>query len=422
MTHEAVAIAVEKAEGAPDIRKLEESFRVFNQMTRSLETAYSKLTKRVAKIDVELSESNAELQSKVDELEAATRSRNEILDALPSGVVVIDAHGSVMSVNPAAERILGRRAAEIVDRSRDTMIGPEGDHLLVASGAVERKKEGQIEKDLVTLDGSRRRIGITVVPLKEGGEIQVLSDLTVVTRLREQLGRLDTLAALGEMAAGVAHEIRNPLNGVDGFAALLGRTLKTKDVGPEAARYVDNIRRGVREVNSIIANLLTFAAPERLTATPIKIAPIVDEIVGETVREHDGGDWCRVVADMGPLAADATILGDPLKLKIALRNLVKNACEAAGPKGKVDVRLEVDRATRRATVRVEDDGPGLPTEIRDRLFRPFTTTKAEGTGLGLAIAHKLITLHGGDLRHEDREKGTTFAVSLPILAEEAELR
>ncbi|MCB9834121.1 MAG: PAS domain-containing protein [Planctomycetes bacterium] len=404
--------ATATATGAtPDLARLEESFRLFTETTRGLESAYNALNRRAARIDVELKRSNDELRDKIQELEALSDNRMSILQALPSGVVVLDAGGFVSCVNPAAERILGRRALELLGRSARAVVGPTGDRLLVDEEDGGAGRRG-IERELVTMDGSRRHVSYTIAALPDGGQLQVLNDLTVVTRLREQIGRLDTLAALGEMAAGVAHEIRNPLNGIDGFAGLLERALERAEADPATlARYAEKIRRGVREVNDIITNLLTFAAQESINPAPVPLADLIEEVVEELAKfgPRDAARP-RITGNLPAL----TIPGDPVKLKIVLTNLVRNAIEAAGPEGRVEVALERAADRKRALVRIEDDGGGLPEEVRSRLFRPFTTTKASGTGLGLAIANKFAALHGGEITFKDIPGGTAFTVALPV--------
>lgn len=412
------AVELEAAARAPrDVARLEESFRLFTQMTRNLETAYDALGRRAAKIDVELRRTNGELESKVRELETLTRSRTGILEALPNGVVVIDAAGAVVSVNPAAEKILGRRAQEIVGRSRDALIGPAGHRMLLAPAADDRAKAASSEREIVALDGSRRRINSTAAALPDGGELHVVTDVTVVTRLREQVARLDTLAALGEMAAGVAHEVRNPLNGIEGFASLLTRTVQTTESSEQVRRYAENIRKGVREVNAIVTNLLVFASPAVREQASFPLSAVAEEAVAEA-RGEGVEPAPRISLEIEPAARTAAVRGDPLKIKIVLRNLLKNAGEAVRQCGAIVVAMRLDLAARRVLVAVADDGPGLADEMLDKLFRPFSTTKASGTGLGLAIAHKLVSLHGGELRYDDARPGARFTMSLPMAAEE----
>ncbi|MEZ6195544.1 MAG: ATP-binding protein [Planctomycetota bacterium] len=395
-----------------DLARLRESFQVFSERTEHLERAYERLTRRATRVDLELRRANVALGAKVAELEALSESRRRLLSALPNGVVVVDAAGSLACVNPAAARLLGRPAEELEGRLRDAAVGPTGDALLVTGDDAGRGR-GRLEREVVAHDGSRRRVAIDVVDLGEGSEMQVLTDLTVVTRLREQVGRLDTLATLGEMAASIAHEIRNPLNGIDGFAGLLQRRL-ADSADEDVRRYAERVRTGVRELDAIVVNLLAFAAPEELRAERFDLRPLVHEIA-ETAVAFAGGDHEVDVLVSFPGGTSATLIeADPIKLRMILRNLVKNGVEALGTGGTLRVGFTRDEGS--WTLTVDDDGEGVPAAMRERLFRPFSTSKARGTGLGLAIARKLAGLHGGTLRYEPLEPGSRFALTVPTTA------
>ncbi|HGY91724.1 MAG TPA: PAS domain-containing protein, partial [Planctomycetes bacterium] len=335
-----------------------------------------------------------------------------ILDALPDGVVVINAADQVICVNPAAERILGRSAEEILGRSRRAVVGPTGDPLL--AGVLEGRTRGRVEREVTTLDGSVRHIAYTSAPLPAGCELQVLTDRTVASRLRQQVNRLDTLAALGEMAAGVAHEIRNPLNGIDGFAALLGRELVSEGRNEDVSRYAARIRRGVSEINAIVSNLLGFAAPQGLQNGRVDLHHLLSSVCAEA-QEFAPKDVSIHFHSEAGVASE--VEGDTVKLRVVFLNLIRNAVEAVHEDGTVQVDLEADHG--KLIIRVRDDGPGLAPAMRLKLFRPFSTTKAQGTGLGLAIAHKVCALHGGTIEHEESEHGCTFRVELPAAIEEA---
>jgi signal transduction histidine kinase len=253
-----------------------------------------------------------------------------------------------------------------------------------------------------------------VADLPDGGRIEILADQTEVVHLRSQVNRLDTLAELGEMAAGVAHEVRNPMNAVEGFAGLLEKALKTSEDGPldteRLLRYTDRIRRGVSEVDGIIRNLLLWASPERARHDPVDLPRLLAEVVTEAL--FPGRVPGAKSVDVSATSDDVHIKGDRLKLKLAFSNLVRNAQEAAGPDGHVRVFCEATAEC--VEVRVEDNGPGIPLSVRGRIFRPFTTTKPEGTGLGLALTRKFVELHGGRVLAKDSELGgACFVVSLP---------
>lgn len=407
------AIVVETARepaSAEELGRLAESFRTFNRVTRDLEQAYAGLKARAERVDARLHEANAELSRKVIELRRTTERLRATLDAAPCGVVTCDAEGAIDGVNRAAERLLGRAADELLGRRAAALRAKDGAPLL-ALAAEGGSLEG--ERVLAACDGARRRVASRVSHLPDGGRLETLADLTEVAHLRTQLGRLDTLAALGEMAAGIAHEVRNPLNGVEGFAGLLARAFD-EGATPDRAtalRYVDRIRRGVAEVDEIITNLLLWARPEKLVRTSFSARALFEEIAAEAPRAVAGGPALSLEgADDG-----RPFVGDRTKLKLALGNLVRNALEAAPAGGRVVVTYRRDAAGLDASV--EDDGPGVAPEMRRRLFRPFSTDKASGTGLGLAIAKKLVECHGGELRLEDGTLGgARFVATAPDAA------
>ena len=405
----ATQIDDERTPSPREIARLEESFRLFTDSTREMEKSYRDLTRRASRIDVELRRTNSELARKVEELQHATANKNDILDALPNGVVVIDPTGIITSVNPAAERIIGRPSRELLGRSREALVGSTGEPILVAADDP-RRDDSLVESDVVNLEGSRRRLSRSVAPLADGSELQVLTDLTVVTRLREQVHRLDTLAAVGEMAAGVAHEIRNPLNGIDGFAALLLRAVGKDGGTPDMIRYAENVRRGVGDVDAIITNLLNFAAPDSLRLSQVDVIAMLHGLCGEA-RELSWGS-AGVDLQMHTPLESTLVAGDAVKLKIVFTNLIRNAIDAVNDRGRVAIDVNLDRD--QVVIDVRDDGPGVPEEIRPRLFRPFATTKARGTGLGLAIASRFVALHQGDITFADAEPGTVFTVTLPV--------
>ncbi len=409
------AAAVAGPEAPPptrqEIQRLEESFRQFTRTTRDLESAYKTLTRRAKRIDSELQRTNSELRRKLAELEEVTSTQKDILDALPDGVVVIDAADEVICVNPAAERILGRPADEIRGRSRHALVGPTGDALL--ADVLDDRPRGRIEREVTTLDGSVRHIVYTSAPLPAGCELQVLTDRTIASRLRQQVNRLDTLAALGEMAAGVAHEIRNPLNGIDGFAALLGREIVAGGENADVSRYAARIRRGVSEINAIVSNLLGFAAPQGVRNVRVDLEHLLSSVCAEAREFAPDGVSIDFVSETD---SAAEVEGDALKLRVVFLNLVRNAVEAVQDEGAVEIRLA--SGSGKLIIRVTDDGPGLAPAMRLKLFRPFSTTKAQGTGLGLAIAHKVTALHGGTIDHEESDRGCTFRVELPAAIEE----
>ena len=231
-----------------------------------------------------------------------------------------------------------------------------------------------------------------------------------VRALRTELGeknrlleRKNRLAALGEMAAGLAHEIRNPLGGIQLYASLLAHDVADR---PESLQRVQKIAGGVRRLEALVGQVLQFSRELSANIEPVDLAEVVDQAVDlATPKLAEHAVTCHVE---GPRPLD--VLADPLLLEQAILNLLLNAVEAMEPHhpGTVYIRyagpsqaLEV----KQFTVEVADDGPGIPPKVLDRIFNPFFTTKESGTGLGLAIVHRVVEAHDGTILAANREGG-----------------
>ncbi len=241
-----------------------------------------------------------------------------------------------------------------------------------------------------------------------------------VARLREelarknlQLRRRERLAALGEMAAGVAHEIRNPLGGIQLFASLLEKDLRDR---PAQLRLANKIAKGVSSVETIVTDFLEFGRPRDPEPKPMQVQAVVREVI-ELASSRAAESGVIVEAAAG---ADVEMISDPAMIRRALLNLVLNAIDAVGQGFAATGRAPLVRVTVRAqppehvTITVADNGPGVPAELMDRIFNPFFTTKDRGTGLGLAIVHQVAELLGGNVQVANAaEGGAVFSLCLP---------
>ena len=237
-----------------------------------------------------------------------------------------------------------------------------------------------------------------------------------VRRLRTQLKEKDRelehrerLAALGEMAAGVAHEVRNPLGGILLYAQMLERDLSELS-GPR--RMAEQIACAARKLDEIVADILAFADRCELQCRPLCLAELVGEVV-ELLRPTWATAGCQI--EVGSSLDNDIIEADGAQLQRALLNVIANAVEAAGSGGRVwiDIRGE-DDPEGPVRMDISDNGPGVPRELRDRIFNPFFTTKDSGTGLGLSIVHRIVELHGGRIGVTDRQGGgAAFTLGLP---------
>ena len=404
----------------PGLRQLEESFGVFNDLARGLVDAFGRLEGRAAAVESRLGTAHRRLAAQLAEVEGLNLELDGILEAIPTGVVAADEEGVVTRVNAAAASILGAPASELVGRSARSLCGSDGEPLLTfwSQGAGHGEAA---ERRLCGMDGNIRHLLVSVHALPQGGRMEVMEDRTELCLLREQLNRLDHLASVGEAAAGVAHEIRNPINGVNGFADLLDQALNGGDECSIAdlSRYVSRIRQGASEVNLLVSSILSWARPQTRGQEDVDIIQLVQDVVEESFCPASSVTWSRERSDSSKQAVEGerlVVRGDALKLKLALANLVRNGIEAAAEGGKIHVRIEAGASECR--IIVDDDGPGIDPEIRPRLFTPFATNKAQGTGLGLAISSKLISLHGGDIvAGQSPLGGARFMVALPIATE-----
>jgi len=347
-----------------DPRELQQGFDQFIAAAQELERGYSQLKQRVAAVDVELQQTNRAL-------ERSLREREAIFAALPIGLVAVRRDGTVSCCNLEGERLCAAATTAGVDLAHRV----DGD---IAFGDV-----------LVRL----RRVAMP------DGELVMLEDRSRVQELEREVHRLDRLAGLSELALGIAHEIKNPLNGVMGFAALLERS------HDDAAmrRFAGKIVQGVRQVDEIVRSMLGFARPLRSSSRTATVADVVTEAaLGAglpAARLRSTGD------------VRASIDADAL-LRV-LTNLFRNSLEASPS---VHVRVVAEAKHGRLELVVEDDGPGVPASIGKKVLEPFVSTKERGTGLGLPLSARVLAYLGGDLDLlNPGEPGARFRVRMPLV-------
>jgi len=349
-----------------------------------------------------------------------------ILESLEDGLIIIDPQGRISFVNQAAEILTDLSAHPILGEPYPRLF-PDNPWLLdmVKKSQPPQQAGSRWEGEFVTHRGRQVPVNLTVSPLQDRygsclGSILLLRDLTHRRELEEDLKRSDRLALLGTLAAGLAHEIKNPLGGIKGAAQLLRRKL-ARD--PALAEYTDIMIREVNRVNGLIEQLLDLSRPTRLHLKTLNIHRLLDEVLLlETQTVAQGS----VVVKKNFDPSLPPIHGDQAQLTQVFLNLVKNALQAMNGRGHLTIttRIETDfhiRGQGRGRgkfiwVDIEDTGPGITEEDQPHIFSPFFTTKASGTGLGLAICHRIVKEHGGVIRVESRPgKGATFKVSLLVV-------
>ncbi len=383
--------------------RLAEAFRIFNQASEELSTAYTRLQGQVAELTSELAAANGALRQQYQEKAALTERLSLLLDALPAGVVVLDAEGRLVQINPAALVALGIPLTDFSwpDIERD-QLQPAGtpDEYLVAAG---------------------RRLAVTVTPLDSaGGRIVLLHDITEAHRLKVQAERHDRLAAMGEMAAQLAHQLRTPL----AAALLYAANLENPDLPtPTRINIAEKTVARLKHLERLIQDMLLFARGEVLGREAVNVQEMLDELhhTLEPLARSRHIDFSVIRAqDVLP-----TWHGNRKAVVGGLVNLLENALHATAAAkntgtmqdatpGKVTLTADCDD-NHTLIFRIRDNGCGMPPSVVSRLFEPFFTTRTEGTGLGLAIARGVIRAHQGEIRVESTEGvGTEFIVTLPL--------
>ena len=395
-----------------------DSYILFNETTRKYMEAYKQLEEQFEYLNVKLEETNEDLRQSLEEKDRVSNHLNNILESMSGGVLVVNLEGNITIFNRAAEAITGLSHEEVVDRPYEDFIGHFGS---LETSALHTLKSGvglsNQEKELKRTDGHAIPLGFSTSLVRdtEGnvlGAVEVFNDLTEVKRLETELQRVHTLAALGEMAATVAHEIRNPLGGIAGFAALLERDLDAQD---PRRRLVHKITEGVGRLNRIVSSLLTYTRPLKLNIHPVDLVSLVEEATAfleiDLGRTRDDISINRHYPELSPICSI-----DPEQFQQVILNLLQNATQAMPEGGEVHVEVQttaVPDATR-TTLCIRDQGIGMTDEVQNKLFTPFFTTKEDGTGLGLVTSKKIIDAHGGDIWVESQPgKGTSFFISLP---------
>jgi signal transduction histidine kinase len=342
--------------------------------------------------------------------EASERLNAQIVDGLTSGLLVADRAGQVRTLNPAGYRILGV-APQAMPAPIDTVLGDVPALAALVREALAGRQPTVSRRHVATGQAAGpSHLGVTLSPWAgsqagESGVICLFTDLSRVVALEEQLRLKDALARLGELTAGLAHEFRNGLATIHGYARLLDPAA----LPPPHAAYAAGLRDETQALGDLVTNFLNFARPERLALAPIPLEPVVRRAVADV--DPDG-----VAVTVGGCFGEVD--GDDALLRQAFSNLVRNAleaCRGAGITPRVEISGRADEASGIAEITVADNGPGLPADGRDRLFQPFFTTRSDGTGLGLALVQKFVVTHNGHVTAGDRAGGgAVFTVRLPL--------
>lgn len=380
----------------PSPHDLEQAFSLFNEASAQLANAYHDLEQQVARLSAELAVANGELRRQYEEKEALSQRLSHLLAALPGGVVVLDSQRRVAQCNPAAQDMLG---VEPIGRQWDA----------VAAEALQPRPGGQEWSLRATgASAAERWVTLSTSPLDSAGaSILLLTEITEARRLAEQLEHHRRLASMGEMAAGLAHQLRTPLATALLYAGNLARPALADG---DRVRFAERAQARLRDLERMVQDMLTFVRGAPAAQEVIAVPELLQE-VAQTIEPqmHAAG----ISFDARIAARGAQARGNRKALQGALVNLLENALQACGSGGTVS--LYADVADTQLRVRVRDSGPGIDAATRARLFEPFFTTRQEGTGLGLAIVRTVVQAHGGEIEVESAPGyGALFTLTVPL--------
>lgn len=336
---------------------------------------------------------------------------DNIVENMPVGLLFIGEDGKIMTLNDASERMLLISPLESIGRQAGDLLPAE----IVGLVAEVPGGDGIIIKEIqCSIQGKITLFEASAGILKDDentflGHIILLRDISEIAHLKKEVQQRERLASLGSLAAGIAHEIRNPLSSIKGFATYFKE--RYRDV-PEDQKTADVMIAEVERLNRVISQLLEFARPMNVQRKEVCINDIVRHAL-DTISSQAGSRNIRVERQGIPKEAVFAFI-DPDKLGQVLLNIFLNAMEAMEQGGTLSVSIREDRAGDTVSLEISDTGHGIPREDISRVFDPYYTTKQSGTGLGLAIVHKIVEAHGAQIQVQSSQgKGTCVTITLP---------
>lgn len=404
---------------------LTKAFELFCRETTRLETAYATLQERFEAVNKKLTEANIQLKQKVLELDVTADYLDNIVNNMSQGLLFISTDGIITTYNTAAENILGIDRMKVLSRRYsdlfpDNLFGFSMKESLLHVDVPKRifvtlpedtknpeKREIEVETTFVLKDSSREgNLPPSELPNITMGLIIMIRDITELQKLQAIASRNDRMKELGEMAAMVAHEIRNPLGSIKGFASLLVRDLNDFPKLKEMASF---IVRGTDELNHLVTNVLNYTRPLKLEWEQADLSRIIRDLIKQLPLDSS---IPKSVSFEGQLPEQPVLFRIDLQLfKGALLNLLVNAVQSMPQGGSVKVSL--CQNAEEICLTISDTGEGIPPQNIDKLFRPFFTTKIRGHGFGLAEVQRAIQAHNGIIEVQSTVgKGTTFMIKL----------
>ncbi len=337
-----------------------------------------------------------------------------VLEAMHSTVVAVDERGKIVMLNRLAEDLFGVSKDHAINRDYNSIF-PD-DPCLLKQALDEKRTTRDVETEFRTISGEEKALMIGTSCLfdeekKFKGAVAVIHDITELKKYEEEAKRAERLSALGNLAAGVAHEIRNPLNAISITAQRLKAEFVPQKDQEEYTSFTKIILNEIKRLDKIINQFLSLAKAQKLNLIPTDMSKFLNEVVDLAEIEANQKDL-QVTREINSLLETRI---DPEGMKKALLNIMLNGIQAMPSSGKLSVRSYLNDLQKTITIEIKDSGPGIPKESLSKIFQPYFSTKEKGTGLGLSIAYRIISDHKGKIEVKSEVgKGTIFTIKLPM--------
>lgn len=377
-----------------DISNLTKAFELFSQETARLEKSYNALKKQFKQVNRELEDTNHQLES--------------ILGNMTQGLLFVSMDGCLTTCNSASEDILFIAAEEAVGKLFWEIFADD-----VFGFSLKEALDNEEVPSLTTVQHKGRDLEVDASFVLTGreahqGMILLVRDITEIRRLQLLTSRNDRMKELGEMAASIAHEIRNPLGGIKGFASLLKRDVSGQ---PAQEQMADYIVEGAARLDRLVGSVLHYARPLPLEITVTDLRTVIEEACHLVEADEQYSEDLTITCKLPKRKLLVPI--DFHSIKAALLNLIVNAAQAMPDGGSVEILAKTE--DKKAVIKVSDHGVGIPEENIEKIFSPFFTTKEAGNGFGLSEVHRTIGAHGGNITvNSVVGEGTVFSIELPI--------
>jgi two-component system sensor histidine kinase FlrB len=373
--------------------ELGQAFDAFNRVSHELDTSYRELESKVAGLTRELTSARSARLLELAEKERLAHRLSSLISVLPGGVLIVDASQSIRDANPEALELLG-----------EPLIGLSWGEVLSRVAGIKKLNSRELE-----LNNGRRISVVSRLLGRTGDHVVLITDVSEIHQLQEQLGHKRRLIAMGEMAARVAHQIRTPLSSATLYLAQLGR----QDMAAQQRKKIAlKVGDRLNQMGNLVDSMLSFVRGETPTTEVVSLREVMLNFESAILPQMEkSGSRVSI-----PCLDDTLMIrGDAEELVGCLSNLAMNALESSD--GKVLLDLWVGALNSQSLqIKVRDNGPGISEEIMDRIFDPFFTTRALGTGLGLAVVAMTISDHGGEISVKNHQGGgAEFSITLPLV-------